>query len=105
MVFILKPGKKLSLEHLRPISITSCVGKLMEHVIQTSLTRVMEDQNLYPDTMIGFRSHLSTCDIMLQLKEQIIDKKTVDTKVIVGLDVSKAFDNVKHEALLDNLAR
>ncbi|KAH8031858.1 hypothetical protein HPB51_021047 [Rhipicephalus microplus] len=36
-------------------------------------------------------------------KEQMIDKMTVDTKVIGGLDVSKGFDNVKHEASLKNL--
>ncbi|XP_037579724.1 uncharacterized protein LOC119462449 [Dermacentor silvarum] len=70
LVFIPKPGKKPSFEHLRPISLTSCVGKLMEHVIQSRLNRFLEDQGLYPDTMIGFRSHLSACDIMLQLKEQ-----------------------------------
>lgn len=104
LVFIPKPGKKLSFEHLRPISITSCVGKLMEHVIQTRLNRFMEDQNLYPDTMIGFRTNLSVCDVMLQIKEQIIYKKTIDTRVIVGLDVSKAFDNVKHAAILQNLS-
>lgn len=103
VVLIPKPGKKLNFEHLRPISITSCLGKLMEHVIQTRLNRFMEDQNLYPDSMIGFRPHLSVCDVMLQLKEPVIDKKTVDTRVIVDLDVSKAFDNVKHAAILENL--
>uniref|UniRef100_A0A6G5ACP0 Putative tick transposon n=1 Tax=Rhipicephalus microplus TaxID=6941 RepID=A0A6G5ACP0_RHIMP len=48
VVFIPKPGKKLSLEHLRLIYTTSCVGKLMEHVIQTRLTRFMEDEKPVP---------------------------------------------------------
>ncbi|XP_049267637.1 uncharacterized protein LOC125756752 [Rhipicephalus sanguineus] len=53
--------------------------------------------------MIGFRPKLSACDVMLQLKDQIIEKPTRDTKVIVGLDVAKAFDNVRHVSILENL--
>lgn len=104
LALIPKPGKKLGLENLRPISITSCVGKLMEHVIQNRLSRYLEDKELYPDTMIGFRAKLSVCDVMLQIKEEIIEKVTQDTRVIVGLDVAKAFDNVKHTAILNNLS-
>ncbi|XP_075534882.1 uncharacterized protein LOC142570380 [Dermacentor variabilis] len=103
LIFIPKPGKKLGFENLRPISLTSCVGKLMEHVVLTRLNRYMEENGLYPDTMIGFRPKLSACDVMLQLKDQIIDKQTRDTKVIVGLDVAKAFDNVRHVSILENL--
>lgn len=104
VIFIPKPGKPLNLENLRPISLTSCVGKLMEHVIQTRLTNFMEDNDLYPHSMIGFRSHLSTQDVMIQLTHDILDTKSLDAKVIVGLDLTKAFDNVKHEAILENLA-
>ncbi|XP_070392692.1 uncharacterized protein [Dermacentor albipictus] len=100
-----KPGKKLHLENLRPISLTSCAGKLMEHVILTRLTNYMEDNGLFPHTMIGFRPKLSTQDIMLQIKHQIIDAgpQTLDTKAILGLDLTKAFDNITHRAILENL--
>lgn len=37
VVFIPKHKKKLSIENLRPISLTSCLGKLMEHVILNRL--------------------------------------------------------------------
>ncbi|KAM7306314.1 hypothetical protein ISCGN_010045 [Ixodes scapularis] len=106
VVMIPKPGKRPELEALRPISLTSCVGKLMEHVILNRLNNYMERKQLFPHTMIGFRPHLSTQDIMLRLKHQIIDgeqSSRLVTRAILGLDITKAFDNVKHDAVLENL--
>ncbi|KAM7303950.1 hypothetical protein ISCGN_013852 [Ixodes scapularis] len=106
VVMIPKPGKRPQLDALRPISLTSCVGKLMEHVILNRLNNYMERKQLFPHTMIGFRPQLSTQDIMLRLKHQIIDgeqSSRLDTRAILGLDITKAFDNVKHDAVLENL--
>lgn len=88
---IQKPGMKLQLENLRPISLTSCVGKLMENVILNRLNAYMEDRGLFPHTMIGFRLELSTHDVMLHLKHQILDgeeSSSLDTKAILGLEAS-----------------
>ncbi|KAM7303190.1 hypothetical protein ISCGN_013171 [Ixodes scapularis] len=106
VVMIPKPGKRPQLDALRPISLTSCVGKLMEHVILNRLNNYMERKQLFPHTMIGFRPQLSTQDIMLRLKHQIIDgeqSSRLDTRAILGLDITKAFDNVKYDAVLENL--
>lgn len=103
IILIPKPGKPPQLENLRPISLTSCVGKLLEHVIQTRLTCFMEQNNLWPHEMVGFRPHLCTQDVMLRLKHDIIDSRSRDAKVILGLDLTKAFDNVRHEAILEGL--
>lgn len=105
VVMIPKPGKKLQIENLRPISLTSCVGKLMEHVILTRLQNYMEDRGLYPLSMIGFIPRLSTQDVLLQIKHQILDARGRGTglKAILGLDLTKAFDNIKHSAILENL--
>ncbi|KAM7310567.1 hypothetical protein ISCGN_007475, partial [Ixodes scapularis] len=101
VVMIPKPGKRPQLDSLRPISLTSCAGKLMEHVVLGRLNRYMEEH-----TMVGFRPHLSTHDVMLRLKHQIVDgtgSSPLDTKAILGLDLTKAFDNIIHDAVLDNL--
>lgn len=104
VVFIPKPGKVPSLSNMRPISLTSCVGKLMEHVVQTRLTRYMEENDLWPHEMVGFRPGLSTQDVMLRLKHDILDRyDSTDTRAILGLDLTKAFDNVSHEAILAGL--
>lgn len=58
--------------------------------------------------MIGFHQNPSTPDKMFNLKHDVIDEKscsTLDTRAILGLDLAKAFDNVKHWAILDNLGR
>lgn len=75
----------------------------MEHVTLTRLNSYMNDNGLYPHTVIGFRPKLSTQDVMLQIKHRVIDAGTADAKAILGLDLAKAFDNVSHKALLENL--
>lgn len=100
IVLIPKPGKRVQIADLRPISLTSCVGKLMEHVILERITTYLEDRDALPPTMIGFRRNLSTQDAMLQLKHQIIDNPGTATKAILGLDLKKAFDNVTHATVL-----
>ncbi|XP_037561082.1 uncharacterized protein LOC119440226 [Dermacentor silvarum] len=73
IIFIPKPGKKLCIENMRPISLTSCVGKLMEHVVLNRLQGYAEDKEFLPATMLGFRANLSTQDVMIQLKTDVID--------------------------------
>lgn len=58
VVMIPKPGKKLQIENLRPISLTSCLGKLLEHVVLNRITNYMEENGLFPHSMIGFRPKL-----------------------------------------------
>ncbi|XP_077492441.1 uncharacterized protein LOC144103652 [Amblyomma americanum] len=53
--------------------------------------------------MVGFRPGLSTQDVMLRLQHDIIDSRSRDIKAILGLDLKKAFGNVKHEAILTEL--
>lgn len=99
-----KPGKEPSIENLRPISLTSCVGKLMEHMVLNRLQNYLEDSQLMPHTMFGFRPHLSTQDILLQLREDILSQASKHTpKAILALDLKGAFDNVNHETILQNL--
>ncbi|KAM7285690.1 uncharacterized protein ISCGN_032577 [Ixodes scapularis] len=108
VVLIPKPGKKPQLDALRPISLTSCVGKIMEHAGVRRINDFKERNQLFPHTMVGFRPHLSTQDVMLRLKHQIIDGERsshLDTRVILGLDHTKAFDTIRHDAVLENLEK
>lgn len=103
-VLIPKPGKAPGIENLRPISLTSCVGKTMEHAVLNRVNNYLESTEAYPHTIIGFRTHLSTQDAMLQLKHQILDEKSRSTKAILGLDLESAFDRVSHSAILRQIS-
>lgn len=55
--------------------------------------------------MFGFRSQLSTQDILLQLKEHILDNiSRTTTQAVLDLNIKGAFDNVSHTTVLQNLA-
>lgn len=48
VTLIPKPGKPLSLKNLRPISLTSCVGKLLEHLVHNRLSPYIENNDYFP---------------------------------------------------------
>lgn len=56
-----------------------------------------------PNAMFGFRQHLSTQNILLQLKEEVIAPATrYSPRAILALDQKGAF-NVAHAAILSSL--
>lgn len=99
-----KPNKPIAIDNLRPIALTSCVGKLFEHLVARRLTDYLEESDMLPHTMFGFRPHLSTQDVHLQLKELVINNLSKSQpSSILALDVQGAFDNVTHAAILNRL--
>ncbi|XP_077543398.1 uncharacterized protein LOC144155674 [Haemaphysalis longicornis] len=68
MVLIPKPGKPPDPDNLRPISLTSCVGKVLEHVVHNRWQKYLEETDAFPHMIIGFRQSLSTQDATLQIK-------------------------------------
>ncbi|KAH7965411.1 hypothetical protein HPB49_007397 [Dermacentor silvarum] len=72
VITIAKPGKKPSLQALRPISLTSCIAKLFKRVIHSRVQNFIEDRGRFPATMLGFRSRLSTQDAFLLLQEEVL---------------------------------
>ena len=99
-----KLNKPLAIQNLRPISLTSCTGKLYEHMVLNRLTPYLEDNGYIANTMFGFRSNLSAQDVLLQLKEEVIDQlDTYSKRAILALDVKGAFDNVSHDIILHHL--
>lgn len=104
VVMIPKPGKKLQIENLRPISLTSCLGKLYERIVTRRIQTHLEDGEWYPNTMFGFRANLSTQDILLQLKEEVLETMPKNGEnVVMAIDIKGAFDNVSHAAIMEGL--
>ncbi|KAG0439784.1 hypothetical protein HPB47_016531 [Ixodes persulcatus] len=105
MIFIPKPGKPVELPSLRPITLTSHVGKVMERMALHRLQQHLEDTQALPHCMIGYRSHLFTQDTLLRIHEEILQSpSTAELRAILAIDLTKAFDYVDHDAMLSELA-
>ncbi|XP_070387865.1 uncharacterized protein [Dermacentor albipictus] len=69
--------------------------------------RYLEESELYPNSIIGFRKKLGTQDTMILLKNEIIDDTTgtKGNRAILGLDLQSTFDKVRHSAILAQVSR
>ena len=102
-----KPHKLNSITpSYRPITLLSCVGKLMEKVIQKRLEYHLESHCLLSHTQYGFRPRRSIEDIVLQLKAQITTAlSSKQYCCVVYLDLQGAFDGVWRHGLLYKLSQ
>ena len=101
MVPIHKKGKdRTKVDSYRPISLTSCVGKLMERLINSRLSWHLEKNNNISPEQAGFRQHRSTEDQVAYVAQSIEDglqeKKHTLT---VWIDMERAFDKVWKDGL------
>lgn len=65
---ILKPGKSpYDIASYRPIALSSCIGKLMEKMVNYRLEWYLENTDQYPDVMSGFRRGRSSLDNVIDL--------------------------------------
>ena len=102
-----KKGKdKKNPPSYHPISLLSCVGKLLERMINRRLINHLESNNVLSPTQTGYRKHRSTEDQLAYLAQNIEDAFQEKRKVLaVFFDFSNAFDKVWKEGLLVKLLR
>ena len=96
MVPIHKKGKdRTKAGSYRPISLTSCAGKLMERLINTRLLWHLEKTNIITPKQAGFRQHRSTEDQVTYIAQKIEDGfQDKQNTLTVWIDMEKAFDKV-----------
>ena len=107
MIPIHKKGKaKTEASSYRPISLTSCIVKVLERIINTRLKWFLESENLLALEQAGFREHHCTEDQTTYLAQEIEDgfqhKKQTLT---VWIDLQKSFDTVWTDGLLLKLKK
>ena len=101
IVTIPKPGKDHSLttSH-RPISLLSCISKLMERMVQARLQDFLERRNLLHPSQAGFRKARSTIEQITRLTQHLIDGlQCRERSVTVYVDFTKAYDKVWRDRL------
>ena len=101
---LLKAGKPASdLASYRPISLTSCIVKLLERMVNDRLYYLAESQGWFHPAQAGFRKGRGCDDQIARVIQEIQDgfqHSPFKRSVIVLLDFSKAYDTVWRQKLL-----
>ena len=104
MVPIFKSGDTNEAKDYRPLSLLPIISKVLEKVIAQQLMSHLEENHVLSKTQHGIRASLFTDSALLTLADKIY--KNIDTKqlsLITLSDLSKAFDSISHQQLLEKL--
>ena len=99
-----KKGSKTLPNNYRPISLLSTLSKVMEKLLNSQILNYLEKHKLINDRQYGFRHKRSTADLLTFVTHSW--NKSLEyhgESQVIALDISKAFDQVWHEALLNKL--
>ena len=96
-------GDKTSVTSYRPISLLSCISKVLEKLIFDKTSDFLVS-NIVSSSQFGFVRKRSTLQQLLTFMSSVIHAFDNKTQVDVNyLDIKKAFDSVSHSELLARL--
>ena len=97
-----KPAEEL--KSYRPISLTSCVGKIAERMVNNRLYWWLESSKILTKYQAGFRSNQRTDDQLFRLTQKILDGfQDKKHTVAVFVDLQQAYDRVWRKGLFKKM--
>ena len=108
IILLLKPKKdKQHPSSYRPISLLSCLGKLLEKIIKQRLMLELNRRNILPQHQAGFRPGKSTIYNIVRLERyaegQLRRPGLRKHSAVILFDIKAAFDSVWHDGLIYKL--
>ena len=98
---VYKKGNKDDCTNYRPISLLSCVGKLLERCVHKHVNAFLTENELISSSQSGFQTGDSTVNQLVSIYNNFAKHydQGITTQAIF-FDISKAFDRVWHKGLL-----
>jgi hypothetical protein len=99
-------GAKDSVANYRPISLLSCMSKVVERLVYNELYNFCMENGLLSEKNSGFKKKVGTIDQLIGLTNKIYQGlDDGDEIAMIFLDLSKAYDRVWHTGLLHKLQK
>ena len=96
-----KPNKDSRFaKNFRPISLLSCVGKVLERILANRISSFLEQNNMFATSQSGFRRKRMTSEQLLRLSEECHSAfKNNKNTAAIFLDAEAAFDRCWHSGI------
>ena len=99
-------GSKNSVANYRPISLLSCMSKVVERQVYNELYNFCMENRLLSEKNSGFKKKVGTIDQLISLTTRIYQGLDKEEEIaMIFLDLSKAYDRVWYAGLLHKLEK
>lgn len=101
-----KSGETTNIQNFRPISQLSPIAKVLEKYVSSCILKYFDKYNLFNKNQFGFRKNKSTNNAIVEFLNMLLESLDKGNKVLgIFIDLSKAFDTVNHDLLMEKLER